>query len=178
MTQQRYAAITLIGFYLLMLVGVLMAGCGGNNPPDSTPAIGDAISRAQVRGEAAAEHVVAVQPHTSGTDRWNLDSAVAALVKQASDLIDARKALILANAERANMQERVTRLETLLDEERAQWFGDRTHKWVAWIVGIGVGAWLALGLISTYTGGWFGKFVIHLLPLANPFAWLKARFSK
>jgi hypothetical protein len=165
-------------FLVLILLAATLSGCGGNKPMDFSPAIGDSISRAQVRNQTATEHVEAVQPHVRGADAQHLDGAKTDLNKQAVDLVDAQQALLLTRGQMAKMQSQIDTQAAQIDAEQSQWFGDRLHKLATTIIFGGIALWIAVGVAGVFLPGALGSQVLHLLPLSNLFALWRAKAGR
>lgn len=153
-----------------------LAGCAAKRIPLKN-ASGEAITRAQVRGDDALTHVKAARPDASPASGIHLDSAATELTSQHADLLEAKKAL---DAERAN----AAKLQAQYDKLNGKWYV-HLGRWVEASVWILIGGFIlynvAAGLLATSPVGWLAKsgdFLIHFLPAANPAALVRAKFAK
>jgi hypothetical protein len=156
MGARLYNTAVLAGIWLLMILGICLntgAGCASHMTPADPPAVGEAISRAQVHVETAQSHIAAVAPHTAGVDRANLGAAATSLAAGQEDLAEAQRLNRNQNQIIANLTADNVRLTAERDAERAQWFGDKLHHYAAWVVGIGLLLLAAYELIAVWAQG-------------------------
>lgn len=153
---------------LFTLLLVMCYGCGGKNPA-RVNATGDAITRAQVRGESAYVHVERAKPFTNGDGKVHLSTASDDLLQQQTDLSEAKTALA---AERANYW----RLNREFESFKARLFV-RLGLFIQHIVWTIVGLWAVAGIVGALlpAGGW-GSTILRAIPFANIFAWIRDRF--
>ena len=187
-------------FIALLFAATLIAGCQVA-PTGEVPGTGSIIAPAfdsggaGAFGQSAAADIAAAVPHTDAQGKAALALAQQALTDlqaklsklnadYAAELTAAGTAAKAAGDKIAALNLTVAAQTAQLAKEHAQWVGDRTKLAVKWIVGIAVGVWVAvgvagilLGLFAGASGLTWATTIFHLLPFANPFAWLLKFFQ-
>lgn len=117
-----------------VLLAVLLQACAkvAETVHNSLPEQGEALARAEVRREHAAQQVEAAKPAAKAEDRVRLDTASDDLSKQRSDLAEARNLAKKIQGERDQLERDKAALATELAEVKATW-GYRVGQWVRWL---------------------------------------------
>jgi hypothetical protein len=161
--------VTAVAFVMLCLCVLLMGGCASNQKHTGTLGdIGQGATAIGVRATFIDSQVETIDGH-----------------KNQKRTIGEQTKLIRGEA--TDIEYRADKAEAELQTERnwRVWLDDKWYvKWgqrierALWFIGI---SWLLLGVLSIVLGvgnplGWgtiIGKNIIRLLPLANPFSWVR-----
>jgi hypothetical protein len=150
-------AATILTLMLFALCAVSLAGC------KAAPV---------VHGGGALAYIDAAMPETSPKGKTLLVKAGGEVRKDESSAVATAAAL---NAE----QQETARLNQALKDERGHWIGGQLRMIGKTVAIVAALAWVGLGLIGAgLPAGGLGSTLIRLLPLGNPFAFIRDRFVK
>lgn len=170
-----------LSYYALVLswLCLCIAGCTNHlkvTPGDNHP-VGEAIARAGVRGESAQDSVKKAIPETSNTGKPLLTRADDDLEKQKADLKEAKEELAKVRTESAQKDAQVIIVNQKLTDEQDHYIGYKGRQSLRFWITTAIVVYVAGGIASVFLGfGGVGSFLVRLLPLMNPFAFIRDKF--
>lgn len=165
------------------LILLLLLGCQASRPapkPDPVATAGEGVAGIVAHTESAERHVTSAIPHADPIGKVYLTAASDEHKEVLSDAAEVRIALAGAREQAIALAAAVAEQKTAYQKLEGRWFvvwGRRIEQ-ALWIVGI---TWLLLGVASVVFGmgnplSWtwrIGKEITRLVPLMNPFSWLR-----
>jgi len=167
----RTRSVILLSFVLAFLP---IAGCATRPATQPISLAAEGVAGIVAHTESAERDVQNAVPHTDATGKVHLS---AASDEHGAILIGATKtraALDAADKQAKAAAEALSNLE-------GRWYV-RWGRWIEhalWIIGL---SWLALGVAAMFLGmgnplswtAWLGEELVRLLPMMNPFSWVRA----
>lgn len=147
----------------------VLLGCKGPRPYTAN-ASGESVAKSSAFIAAASANIDAAKPDTGRTGK--------ALLNVADDqLTSATKENDAASKQIHATQKQLADAVQGWAKEREHWLGYKTRVLGWWIIGIASGLYLALGIAGIFLPvGGIGSTILRVLPLANPFAWVRDTF--
>jgi len=167
----------------ILLILIVLLGCQASRPAtriDPVATAGEGVAGIVAHTESAERHVTSAIPHADPTGKVYLRAASDEHKEVLSDAAEVRTALVGAREQAVSLAAAVSEQKTAYAKLEGRWYvawGRRIER-AMWIVGI---TWLLLGVASVVFGmgnplSWtwrIGKEITRLVPLMNPFSWLR-----
>lgn len=156
--------------YLSIIMIILaFSGCKGPKPYVAN-ASGESVAKSSAFIAAASANIDAAKPDTGKTGKVLLTVANGQLNNATKENDQASKQIHAIQKQLADAVQGWAK-------EREHWIGYKARVLGWWIVGIGAGAYLAIGLLGVFLPvGGIGSTILRVLPFANPFAWIRDTF--
>lgn len=165
--------------WAILISFILFGGCGcsaiHSTVPNSTPAVGSSINKAEAHTESADRLVVAAKPESNDTGKKLLTAASDEHTATLLSLKQAEHDLDQVQSERDQLDRSNSDLTLQLTKIKSQW-GYRLQVWVTRFVWILVGlivAHFVLGAAGLFVTGPAGAIMATLGAVVNPFSWFQ-----
>jgi hypothetical protein len=158
-------------FLVTTIIFATILGCKPIKPYTAN-ASGESVAKSTAFIAAASANIDAAKPDAGKTGK--------ALLSVANDqLSNATKENGAASNQIHATQKELAQAKSELIKEREHYVGYKARVMIWWIVGIGAGAYLTIGLIGAFLPfGGIGSTILRILPVSNPFAWLRDNVIK
>ena len=159
--------------YVLLIVALLLAGCAHSTSTPPITLASEGVAGIVAHTESAERDVQNAIPHTDATGKVQLSAASDEHGAILMSAVKTRAALDAADKQAQAAAAALSRLEGRWYVHWGRWI-----EHVLWIIGV---SWLVLGVAAMFLGmgnplswtGWLGEELVRLLPLMNPFSWVR-----
>ncbi len=156
----------------LIVVTIIALALFGCKPikPYTANASGESVAKSTAFIAAASANIDAAKPDAGKTGKVLLTVAN-------GQLSNATKENDAASNQIHATQRELAEAKSDLAKEREHYLGHKLRVIIWWVVGIASGLYLALGLLGAFLPfGGIGSTILRILPVSNPFAWIRDNF--